>query len=355
MIMKKIVILISILLIFSCGGEVQIFNGEIVIVEQPATSDNLYGTELKLEGKLFRDGICVYDSLMLISADTLSAYRFCTYNIKTGKQIASVARKGMGEDEFVAASYSEQYSVDSSICLWLYDYEKVECSLVDLSDNSIQKHIDLSVLENEREYPFGRVFILNDSLLLAFSQGEDLYRNRNLSPPLYHIFNYKTNEELAKYEFYNGFRYSEKLNPQMCLYSQDRIKPDRSSLAMGMRYLRQINIMDVGTGKLTGYRVADTPDFNILTKKSRKFASYYLWICVDDSFIYGALNSKDEKSSTIDVFDWNGNFQKELILDKKMANINSIALDPVNRCLYLLSDEKDEAKVFRYDVSYLYP
>jgi hypothetical protein len=141
----------------------------------------------------------------------------------------------------------------------------------------------------------------------------------------------------------------------MCLYSHDRIKPDKTKLAMGMRYLRQINIMDVGTGEVTGYRVKGAPDFNILTERYRKFVSYYLWICVDDDFIYGALNSKDKHNTAVDVFDWNGNFRTKLILDKKMANINSIALDPVNKYLYVLTTGKDTMeKVFRYDVNYLY-
>ncbi|MDR2287277.1 MAG: hypothetical protein LBE04_07370 [Prevotellaceae bacterium] len=49
----------------------------------------------------------------------------------------------------------------------------------------------------------------------------------------------------------------------MCLYSMDKMKPDKTKIAMGLRYLRQINIMDIETGKVTGYRVKDTPDFNI--------------------------------------------------------------------------------------------
>jgi hypothetical protein len=357
-VMRKIVYLIFVISILSCGPEVEIFKGDIVVLEEPAISDQLSGGELQFAEslqKVGRGSLCVYDSLIFLSADSLSGYCFFVYNTKTGELVDSIARKGIGANEFISASYSEQYHADSSgICLWFYDYEKSECSLVDLSNNFSQKQIGLSALENEREYPFGRIFVLNDSLLLAFSQGEDLYHNRNLSPPLYHIFNYRTNEELTKYEFYNGFSYSKKLAPQMCLYSQDRLKPDRRKLAMGMRYLRQINIMDVETGKIRGYQVKGSPDFNILTKRSAKYHSYYLWLCVDDDFIYGALNSKDEKNTAVDVFDWDGNFRKKLILDKKMSNINSIALDPVNKYLYVLTIENEKEKIFRYDVNYLY-
>jgi hypothetical protein len=57
--------------------------------------------------------------------------------------------------------------------------------------------------------------------------------------------------------------YNKRLMPPMCLYSMDKMKPDKTKIAMGLRYLRQINIMDIETGKVTGYRVKDTPDFNI--------------------------------------------------------------------------------------------
>jgi hypothetical protein len=353
--MKRIIILIAVFSIFSCGGEVLIFNGEIVILEQPASADKLYGTELQLNGTIYTGGICVYDSLMFFSTDKLSDSWFSMFNTKTGEQRYSVIRKGINSDEFIMASYSEQYYADSSICLWFYDYEKKECSLVDLSTSIQRQLIKLPVFEIGRAFPFGRIFVLNDSLLLAFSQGEDLYHNGHLSPPLYHVFNYRTNDESVRYELYNEFDYNENLMPQMCLYSQDRIKPDKTKLAMGMRYLRQINIMDVSTGEATGYRVKSSPDFNILTKRFHKFVSYYLWICVDDDFIYGALNDKDKNNTAVDVFDWSGNFLKKLILDKKMANINSIALDPVNKYLYVLTIGIDNReKVFRYDVNYLY-
>jgi hypothetical protein len=353
--MTRIIILITIFSILSCGGEVQIFNGELVIVEQPVSADKLFGTEQQLNGTLYTVGVCVYDSLIFFSTDKLSDSLFSMFNTKTGEQEYLGIRKGINPEEFIAASYSEQYHVDSSICLWFYDSEKKECSLVDLSTSVQRQIIKLPEFEIGREFPFGRIFVLNDSLLLAFSQGEDLYHNLNLSPPLYCVFNYRTNAEPVQYQIYNEFSYSKKLMPQMCLYSHDRIKPDKTKLAMGMRYLRQINIMDIGTGNIKGYRVKDTPDFNILTKRYHKFVSYYLWICVDDDFIYGAIDSKDKNTTTVDVFDWNGNFLKKLILDKKMANINSIALDPVNKYLYVLTTGNDKIeKVFRYDVNYLY-
>jgi hypothetical protein len=114
--------------------------------------------------------------------------------------------------------------------------------LIDFVNNSIEKRFNISRLQNEREFPFGRVFILNDSLLLAFNQGEDTHNDGVLNSPLYRMFNYRTNEELAKYEIYNSFGYNKKLMPPIYDY-----------------------------------------------------VSFYLWTCVDDEYIFAVLNNNDVK------------------------------------------------------------
>jgi hypothetical protein len=113
--------------------------------------------------------------------------------------------------------------------------------------------------------------------------------------------------------------------------------------------------MDIETGKITGYRVEDSPDFDILREYSDfEHITYYLWICVDDDYIFALRSNNDEKTTAIDVFDWNGNFKKELILDKKIIDFTSIAVDPVNKYIYILTFGEEEELLYRYDVSYLY-
>ena len=110
-------------------------------------------------------------------------------------------------------------------------------------------------------------------------------------------------------------------------------------------------------------------DHLIRMEKVRKYSDFngsffFLLFFVDNDFIYGVLNERKYKliddeyqlvggndKTTLYVFDWNGNFKKELILDKGME---SIALDPVNKHLYVLTDGAEDEEVYRYDVKYLY-
>jgi hypothetical protein len=352
--MRKVIFIFFTVLVFSCKEKEKIFNGDVVIVFSPYYGMPLDGVKLKLDG-IYTGTLNAYDSLIYFSSDLFGDYLTYVFNTKTGKHISSVARRGQGPDEFVALTAAAQHYVDSSICMWFFDYNKKECLLIDMVNNSVKKRFGISKLKNERAFPFSRVFILNDSLLLAFNQGDDMYNDGILTPPLYQIFNYRTNEEVAKYEIYNSFRYNNRLEPPICLYSQDRMKPDRTKVAMGLHYLRQINIMDIETGKVTGYRVENTPDFDILTENSAfEYVSYYLWTCVDDDYIFALLSNKDETGTVIDVFDWNGNFIRELVLDKRIINSGSIGIDPVNKYLYIITEGKEEEVVYRYDVSYLY-
>jgi hypothetical protein len=68
-----------------------------------------------------------------------------------------------------------------------------------------------------------------------------------------------------------------------------------------------------------------------------EYVAYYLWTFVDDDYIFALLNNNDETSTVIDVFDWNGNFKKELVLDKGIIDFTSIDIDPVNKYLYIIT------------------
>lgn len=351
--MKNFIVLVFVIMIFSCGEKRnEIFNGETVYVKIP-DEDILSGSKVELDG-IYTGAMIAHDSLLFFSSYKYPDYGGLTFNIKTGKTISQSLMKGKGTDSFITPVLLEQLESDSSICLWVYDWGKRKCTLINLIDGSQIKEIDVSKLPNEREMITG-IFVLNDSLLLSYNQGEDLYFDENtLLPPLYRILNYRKNSEIAVFDVYNQFKYrSNIIDPQSSLFSLDRIKPDKTKLAMPMQYFRQINIMDIGTGKVMGYKTEDSPDFDILRKGSlTEFKPYYTETKVDDELIYASIYN--EKGISIDVFDWKGNFKRVLILDLDNNEISCIALDRINKFIYALLVGEEGETVYRYDVSYLY-
>jgi hypothetical protein len=289
------------------------------------------------------------------------------FNIKTGKFLYPLCKRGLGPNEFPEFTWTTQFAYGEPSYLWVRkERGRDECVLVNLEKQGdiVKQKMDIKI-DTDFEHSFAAVFILNDSLFIASNQGEKLYHgNGSFRPPAYSIYNSHTKGKIKSYNPYNGFiPVSDKFFVGWwyvdCYYSMDRIKPDKSKIAMGMRVVDQINIIDLTTGIIKGYRSTGTPDFEYLRHDPDDYKIYYVHLCVDDRYIYGIRSVIGRRkvgfgnSNTINVFDWDGNFIRKIVLDKTAIEIT---LDPVNKYLYtdVSEADKDEEEIYRYDVSYLY-
>jgi len=185
---------------------------------------------------------------------------------------------------------------------------------------------------------------------------EKTQREYNYSVPLYLRINHKSNEIEKQYNIFTNFVTNENakhINGEF-FHSIDLIKPDKSKIVMGMYMLAQINILDVKTGEVKGFRISRTPDFNYFKGSVDKLKIYYNNLVVDNDYIY--LVSVDKKyidiresvdSNIIHVFDWNGNFYKKLFLDNP---IDFIEIDSENRLLYGINLSREE--IFQNKLSF---
>jgi hypothetical protein len=352
-----IVLLISLfflsIIIFSCTDyNSKIFNGEIFIVENNPDTDILYGEQVKLDGS-YIGFMAIHDSVIVFSTDqyrTTLGYIALAFNLRTGKQINSILKVGRGSNEYETATTTCQFYIDNKINMWFYDYiDRKMCILIDINNNDIIDSIDISWLNTNRKEPCSRFFILNGSLFLAFNMEETTYTHENIAlPQIWSLYNYKTKEKLRQYEAFGRFRY---LDAFFGLSSEDQLKPDNTKFVMPMEFFHQINIVDIQTGKINGYIFKDSPCYTDLsTKREYDMKKYYIRTCVDNDFIYAAIKEGD--NILIDVFDWNGKYLRKLYLDKIMNTF--IAIDRVNKYLYVSVIGNDEEEIYCYDVSYLY-
>jgi WD40 repeat protein len=347
--MKHFLTLLALLILFSCKEKFSCFNGEIVFVDAPSFCDTLKGEQVMLDG-IYTGTVEVYDSLMFFIISNYPDYWTLVFNIKTGEHINTILRKGNGPGDFLGSIFFGQFINAPNLCVWIHDWGRDRCVLVDLTNSSQKKTVKLFDLKNERMNQMTWVYFLNDSLLLTYNQGEKLFdSDTEFSPPVYSVFNCNTKKELHRYEIYNGFSYSEHTNPTDCLAGNFTMKPDRTKLVIAMQNLHQVNILDLKNGKVKGYRLKGSPDFDILKKGGSKLKSYYTWIYADDELIYAVFQKR--KNIVIDVFDWDGNLKQGLFLGK---TTQSITLDPINKYLYALVNGEEDEEVYRYDVSYLY-
>jgi hypothetical protein len=346
----------------SCNQEKETyFYGETVIVDTNVQPDTLYGKKIELDG-VYTGNLWVYDTLIGFVSHLFPDYYMHVFNVNTGKFLYPLCKLGIGPGEFFNISIADQLVYNESQLGYSINNRagKGECVIVNLAKpgDIIEQKMNLDV---DAEFPFMFVFILNDSLFLANNQGERrYYEEKTFTPQTYYLYNSRTKEKIKTYEMYNGFS-TDSYDYNICYISYDRIKPDdRSKLAMGMCHIDQLNILDLTTGKIKGYRNKTSPDFSYLKYGNADdgYRLYYSNILVDDRYIYGLYSDTEYrlrkwKSNTVNVFDWDGNFIRRLFLDKTALKI---ALDPVNKYLYLDTEDVDEneEEIYRYDVSYLY-
>lgn len=57
-------------------------------------------------------------------------------------------------------------------------------------------------------------------------------------------------------------------------YSNDAIKPDGTKVVQAMVHLAQLNILDLETGHVSGYRLEGEPDFSVLKVMKNKVVFY---------------------------------------------------------------------------------
>ena len=164
-----------------------------------------------------------------------------------------------------------------------------------------------------------------------------------------------TDELLQEYPIYKTEKIQAEKVPLLATW--DVIKPDGSKVVQVMKYLPQINILDVHTGNIICYRMKNHTAFSLLKSDflPENKEIYYDSVHADDNYIYASYWGKylgdsytSHASNFIHVFDWHGKQLYELITDRVFTYI---WLDPVRNRLYTTDLETDE--VFYLDMTEL--
>ena len=116
------------------------------------------------------------------------------------------------------------------------------------------------------------------------------------------------------------------------------INPDNSKIVNAMKWLEQINIMDIETANSMSYRVKGSPGEGIFKSRMDDSELQYEDVVCNQKSIYalyiGAKPSKYEKNmggQWIHEYDWNGNFIAKYHLQNSVIRL---CLDSYSNILY---------------------
>lgn len=337
-------------------NESEYFNGTLQDIKSNHCISKLVSSKvLPLEGTYY--GIpAVYDSLILFHNPKLKIQAFNINNINTLKEVGTFCEKGNGPSESVAFS-PIYYIFKEGDELKTHLFAPNERKLFQWNiTKSIQRQhtyydtiIPFSFREKKNYAYFQQIFRITTDTVIA-KVGVQAVGEADATLPFYQKLNVQTEQPIQEYRSFKKTIANEEstIIPEVFYYTYSTIKPDKTKLAEAMRNLPQINIIDLKTGDIRGFRMKNGEDFSIFKKKNKKLKIHFSSLTADDNYIYAIYCGKNrpEKGedftiNTIYIFNWEGELKYRLTTD---CNILETALDCINNRLYMTVANKDEVR-----------
>lgn len=337
----------------------EVFNGEMVIIEDNIEQiQNVSVTEVFLDGTNY-GYISAYDSLLVFMNPKLENYFFNIFNVKTGEELGHFIKKGLGPDELIATAPINLFFKESDelkTILFAPNEEKIWIWNISQSLKHHTTIIDTvyTCQWKEKGICYNEIFCNKDTLLMkvpAFPISET-----DATLPYYQLCKVGADTPFRELSIYKkSIKNSEAdILPELFYYSNDALKPDGTKIAQAMTNLPQINIIDIKTGKVTGYRLKDGDDFSIF-QSGEITKSHFIRVKADDNYIYAVYWGKEKWGlteipyvNTIYVFSWEGQLVNKIRTD---CDIDNIFVDNIQNRLYLTRPKHDE--VYYLDLSIL--
>lgn len=346
------------------------FNGEIKTVEFTNRQD-IKGTLIELNDA-YKGDIMAYDTILIVGSGE-SGYAFNIFSIRSGDKIGKICQIGQGPDDFVQVSISNRqlFKRGNNLYLWVgnytngYNLVNITASLKD-SSTVIDQKITQMMWAKKWSAPFGYSFILDNNYILARTQAEEKYIKieEGYDPIAYHLYKGDIEKCERNYVIYKKALIPKTTDDYMwvknSLLSYDGLHPNHQKIAMGMNCVGQLNIFNIASGKVKGYRLKDAKGFDFLTKNPEESCTiYYNGVYTDEKYIYASYCGETvheiidkwdglEYPNIIHVYDWEGKAVIALYTDKRFS---TTSFDPVHKKLY--TQDRDN-NIYCYDMNFLY-
>ena len=339
---------------FSCNNtsDRKYFNGDVVLFEDDLQIEALAGEQVILNG-LYAGRMDVCDSLVFMQYLFYPGYFIAVFNHYTGKHLGNFMPRGNGPNEHIDLSWIYQFFYeDGHLKGLLYSFYRKKIIKWDITESlntgiTCENRIDFQVSEPNIVLG-GFMFFANNEYLVSNIQN---FNFPNIPNHTYHKIDLVSQKLKQTYFFYNKL-IDNNDDVFKALYHHipvaHNIKGTKLSSAMAV--LHQINILDVKTGMLKGFRMNHTPSFRNITGRQQEIKFHYLAITADQQYIYALYVGETTNNKSgfpngrfIHIFDWNGAFVRKLHLDKEASHIG---IDAKNHALLVKNDHTDE--IYRY-------
>lgn len=329
------------------------FNGDIITIENSIKeTQEITLKKIFLNGSNFGE-IAVYDSLMFFFNPKLNDRFFNIFNINTGEEIGTFCNKGGGPEEVTCLSPIFQFFREGNelkTLLFAPNERKlfiwnITCS-IQQGRTIIDKIVPYNWGKENGEDNYNNLYILDYNILLAKVDPFPL-NNGKSTLPSYQKRTFDTDSLLKNYSIYKQSIENEEslIMPEAFFNSNDALKPDGTKIVQAMIHLPQLNIINIETGQVVGYRMEKGDSFSIF-QRNKNIKTHYIRVQADNNYIYAVYWGKEAWGfheipcvDTIHVFDWEGKLVQKIKTDD---GIDKMFLDTCRNRLYMTRPNFDD-------------
>jgi hypothetical protein len=370
--MKKTIICTLLgILVISCKTikDEDHFFGSINQINKDYETVELRGDSVSVDGITFRV-FAVHDSLILFWNNNMpESMTFSISDMRTGKHYGNYIPQGRGPHESETAPIYQFYNKGNDLTTLLRAYNEDELREWNISRTLATGHTVYDTI-----FPYKWRMETPSASLGVFRMDEDKIFEKmpgrysesgdeTLEWPRFVVRSLRENKIVREYDVYKNN--VQTINPQQFalspFYSSDCLKPDGTKIAIGMRYLDQINILDLESGEVSYHRAANSPSLSIFEDeideiRYKNVLRFHYQCQCDDNYIYSLYighTSYDEfekpfHPNKVRQYDWNGRLIREMTLSEPATQI---WLDTANNILYTFSEINEH--IWRYDLNEL--
>lgn len=368
--MRNLLLAFLLFLLIGCRTKIKdenYFNGAIKEVVDSMERTKVKLLDLNIYSDYISPQILLYDSLIVNYLFSDNNYFFNIVNLKNGNLLGQFCHKGKGNNELLYCMELDNCYIKSN---------DLKALIVDshkglIHEWNITKSIEMkeTVFDTITKFkntdpmrPYIYSFRINDSTLLGYlgSSADDFNRKKPILPAIelrdiysenilktIHVFNDTFEDDdfpskliSTKDDYIPSFYY---------YYSITDVKPDCKYAVQSMKFLSQLNIINIETGEVKGIRLKDTPNFSLFRNYKNIKKQYFRGgVIATDDCIYAGYSGMeaDMKGNNVRYiykFNWDGDILNVYDLGLNVEQIlynkgtgELYAFDSSNLKLYLI-------------------
>ncbi len=357
---SSLIVLLSSIMELSCTSEKN-FQGELEYFEDHADETELQSHPIRLSNT-FTPLVNIVDSKALCFNVTRGDFAFEIVDIRKGQILGDFCPIGHGHNEFLSLLPIQQiYQVGDEWKTMLFAPNESRMVTWNITESikkqqTVYEHVVPYSWKDKSPVSYSKQVVISDDTLLLYTPSVSTFPNDMVTDPIYQTRTLGTNEPIREIRVFahciDGK--DSKVLPENLLDASFSLKPDRKKFVEAMNWLPQINIVDISSGRVSGFRMKNTQDEDVFETDMDCALFCYKRVVSDDRYIYALWSgcarnelSADIAFDMVHVFDWNGKLVRKLKLD---CPVSDLVMDFHDGSLYGWNME--EQILYKYDMGF---